>query len=134
MARRRYCGVPRPYCAKYDSIRLVAGAEGARSQLRRFDSTVYKILNTPVDEKPEATCKYLKKLVGASGFEPPTSWSRRLVARKINKLHGMRLITTECYNRNVQLEVPENRRYSVALSRVRWWAQNWAQSQPRREP
>ena len=37
---------------------------------------VYKIIYSAVDEKPEVTCKYLKELVGANGFEPSTSWSR----------------------------------------------------------
>jgi hypothetical protein len=35
-------------------------------------------------------------VVGANGFEPSTSWSRRLVARKINKLHGTRRVVTKC--------------------------------------
>src|SRR5216684_8307893 len=39
-----------------------------------FDS--YKIIYSAVDEKPEITCKCLKELVGANGFEPSTSWSR----------------------------------------------------------
>jgi len=38
--------------------------------------TVYKIAYNAVDEKPEVARKYLKRMVGASGFEPPTSWSR----------------------------------------------------------
>jgi hypothetical protein len=45
----------------------------------REDFTVYKIAYSPVDEKPEVARKSLKKLVGASGFEPPTSWSRTRV-------------------------------------------------------
>ena len=40
------------------------------------DLTVYKIIYTAVDEKPEALFKYLKTLVGERGFEPPTPWSR----------------------------------------------------------
>jgi hypothetical protein len=31
-------------------------------------------------------CKCLKRLVGASGFEPPTSWSRTRMTRRINNL------------------------------------------------
>src|SRR5438046_10022612 len=38
--------------------------------------TSYKIINSGVDEKPEIKCKCLKRLVGANGFEPSTSWSR----------------------------------------------------------
>src|SRR5947207_14618731 len=38
--------------------------------------TSYKIIYSGVDEKPEVTCKCLKELVGANGFEPSTSWSR----------------------------------------------------------
>src|SRR5690348_7211273 len=38
--------------------------------------TVYKIIYTAVAEKPEGADISLKRMVGASGFEPPTSWSR----------------------------------------------------------
>src|SRR5947207_15248955 len=38
--------------------------------------TSYKIIYSGVDEKPEIKCKCLKRLVGANGFEPSTSWSR----------------------------------------------------------
>jgi hypothetical protein len=40
------------------------------------DSTTYKNAHSAVDENPENACKCLKKLVGAKGFEPSTSWSR----------------------------------------------------------
>ena len=40
------------------------------------DIAVYKIIYSPVDEKPEIARKLLKKMVGAKGFEPSTSWSR----------------------------------------------------------
>ena len=40
------------------------------------DRAVYKIVYSAVAEKPENACISLKKLVGASGFEPPTSWSQ----------------------------------------------------------
>ena len=40
------------------------------------DLIVYKIIYSAVDENPEIARKLLKRLVGASGFEPPTSWSR----------------------------------------------------------
>src|SRR2546423_934647 len=39
-------------------------------------TAVYKIIYRAVDEKPEIACKCLKRLVGANGFEPSTSWSR----------------------------------------------------------
>jgi hypothetical protein len=38
--------------------------------------TVYEIVYSGVDKKPEGSSKLLKTMVGASGFEPPTSWSR----------------------------------------------------------
>jgi hypothetical protein len=41
-----------------------------------LDFTVYKIVYSDVDANPEVRRKLLKELVGASGFEPPTSWSR----------------------------------------------------------
>jgi hypothetical protein len=34
--------------------------------------------------------KLLKKLVGASGFEPPASWSRKVKIQKTNNLAGLR--------------------------------------------
>ena len=40
------------------------------------ESIDYTIVYSAVDEKPGITCKGLKKLVGANGFEPSTSWSR----------------------------------------------------------
>ena len=39
-------------------------------------ATSYKIADSTVDEKPEIASTCLKRMVGASGFEPPTSWSR----------------------------------------------------------
>ena len=36
----------------------------------------YEIIYSAMDQKPEVACKWLIGLVGASGFEPPTSWSR----------------------------------------------------------
>jgi DNA-binding XRE family transcriptional regulator len=35
------------------------------------------------------------EVVGAKGFEPSTSWSRRLCSRRINDLHGTLLNATE---------------------------------------
>jgi hypothetical protein len=40
------------------------------------DLTAYKIDYSGVDETPERSDMSLKRLVGASGFEPPASWSR----------------------------------------------------------
>jgi hypothetical protein len=37
------------------------------------DLTIYKIIYSAVNEKPEGVDKSLKRMVGASGFEPPTS-------------------------------------------------------------
>jgi len=48
----------------------------ARRLLNSEDLTVYKIIYTAVDEKPEVLLMYLKRLVGERGFEPPTPWSR----------------------------------------------------------
>jgi hypothetical protein len=48
-----------------------------RFQLENLaNMTLYKIIYSAVDEKPEITCKWLKELVGAIGFEPTASWSR----------------------------------------------------------
>src|SRR5271156_6268606 len=38
--------------------------------------TIYNFIYSGVDETPGVRGNSLKKLVGASGFEPPTSWSR----------------------------------------------------------
>ena len=40
------------------------------------DFTAYRIAHSGVDEKPGGADISLKRMVGASGFEPPTSWSR----------------------------------------------------------
>ena len=51
--------------------------------------TVYKIIYSGVDGKPEITCKCLKKLVGANGFEPSTSWSRTSGQNHISRCPGV---------------------------------------------
>jgi hypothetical protein len=40
------------------------------------DMTVYNFIYSGVDETPGGRANSLKRMVGASGFEPPTSWSR----------------------------------------------------------
>jgi hypothetical protein len=50
-----------------------------RSIVRDLNSavyTVFKIVYSAVDEKPEMQFICLKGLVGERGFEPPTPWSR----------------------------------------------------------
>lgn len=46
-------------------------------------------------------CKSMRNLVGASGFEPLTSWSRTMNPRRINSLamgtQGMRCLARSCY-------------------------------------
>jgi hypothetical protein len=68
------------------------------------------------------------KLVDVTGIEPATPCLQRLVARRINKLHGTRPIATKCYQVQRGLGVSRGTQHTVALGRVRWWAQNWAQS------
>ena len=41
-------------------------------------------------------CKSLKRLVGASGFEPPTSWSRTKDPRRISDLAVLPTIANNC--------------------------------------
>jgi hypothetical protein len=41
-----------------------------------MNMTVYSFIYSRVDETPGVRGKSLKRMVGASGFEPPTSWSR----------------------------------------------------------
>jgi hypothetical protein len=43
---------------------------------RLEDLTAYNFIYSSEDEKPEGADKSLKRMVGASGFEPPASWSR----------------------------------------------------------
>ena len=50
-----------------------------------------------------------------------------MVARRINELDGASRIATEYYKCNAELRLAVSRRQRVALSRVWWWAQNWAQ-------
>ena len=40
------------------------------------DMTIYNFIYSEVPESPDALDKLLKRLVGAKGFEPSTSWSR----------------------------------------------------------
>ena len=40
------------------------------------DLTDHKNALSEIFRREESSCKCLKRLVGASGFEPPTSWSR----------------------------------------------------------
>jgi hypothetical protein len=40
------------------------------------DRTAYNFAYSVVDENPELQRNSMKRMVGASGFEPPTSWSR----------------------------------------------------------
>src|SRR5262249_34903005 len=42
----------------------------------REDEAVYKIIYGPVAERPGVRGNFLKRMVGARGFEPPTPWSR----------------------------------------------------------
>src|SRR5580693_8374458 len=67
-------------------------------------------------------------MVDATGIEPVTPCLQRLVARKINDLDTIRLFATEYYQVQRRLGVRCRTRQPVAPGRVRWWAQNWVQS------
>ncbi len=43
--------------------------------------TIYNIIYSGVDETPGGRDNPLKRMVGASGFEPPTSWSRTMAVQ-----------------------------------------------------
>ena len=59
------------------SVRVAAHQPWTRvSAESSEDLIVYKNVYSDVDKKPRASNKLLKTVVGASGFEPPTSWSR----------------------------------------------------------
>ena len=45
---------------------------------------VYDFDTIDVDTKPEVRFKYLKRLVGERGFEPPTPWSRTRFRKLLN--------------------------------------------------
>jgi hypothetical protein len=68
-----------------------------------------------------------ENLVDVTGIEPVTPCLQRLVARRINKLHQVRWNATDCYKCIHRRWLSGLIHYSVAISRVRWWAQNWAQ-------
>jgi len=72
--------------------------------------------------------KLLRWMVGARGFEPRTSCAQGLTARRINNLHGISLSDTNCYQVTGFLSLALTDRHSVAIGKVWWWAQNWAQS------
>jgi hypothetical protein len=46
--------------------------------------TVYNFDTIDVDGKPEVQFKYLKRLVGERGFEPPTPWSRTRCSTRLS--------------------------------------------------
>ena len=52
----------------------------------------------------------------------------RLSQRRINKLHGMSRSAIKCYQVQRPLGFVRETEQPVVLSRVWWWAQNWAQS------
>ena len=60
-------------------------------------------------------------------FELPTYCSGGLAARRIKELDGVSLIVTECHRSLVQRGFPVVSQHFIALGRVWWWAQNWAQ-------
>jgi len=66
-------------------------------------------------------------LVSAAGFEPATHALKGRAARRISDLHRVIRNATTCYRIVDQQGFPALRRDSVALGRVWWWAQNWAQ-------
>jgi hypothetical protein len=56
--------------------------------------TIYKIIYSAEPTASGIGCKCLRRLVGASGFEPPTSWSRTRMTKKINELAmGIAIVT-----------------------------------------
>ncbi len=59
--------------------------------------TVYNFDTIDVDGKPEVTFKYLKRMVGERGFEPPTPWSRTRFRQLLNtiELYRAQVITVE---------------------------------------
>jgi hypothetical protein len=46
--------------------------------------TIYNFDTIAVDGKPEVQFKYLKRLVGERGFEPPTPWSRTRCSTRLS--------------------------------------------------
>jgi hypothetical protein len=57
--------------------------------LRLEDLAIYKIIYSDVDKKPEGTDKLLERMAGASGFEPPASWSRTRFQRFRNLIFSI---------------------------------------------
>ena len=55
-------------------------------------SLVYKIIYSAVDEKPGVRDNFLKRMVGARGFEPPTPWSRTFGPEGPTKCSGLDVI------------------------------------------
>jgi len=55
------------------------------------------------------------KLVDVTGIEPATPCLQRLVARRINNLHGQRRSATECYKCNIAEELSATPWVPVAL-------------------
>ena len=78
MGRRAVCALTSGHCHLLACFEhQFSGTRWPRTcELNLKDLTVYKIVYSAVDEKPEVQRISLKQMVGASGFEPPTSWSR----------------------------------------------------------
>jgi hypothetical protein len=58
-------------------LRIAHSPDEIRSPIRRGpeQGTIYNFIYSGVDETPEGRDISLKRMVGASGFELPTSWS-----------------------------------------------------------
>src|SRR6267378_682027 len=87
------------------SARILAN----HSLLNLEDPPAYKIIYSAVDEKPEVTCKCLKRMVGANGFEPSTSWSRTRRASQA-------ALRPDCYTRMLHCKPSRASRLSQLLT------------------
>jgi hypothetical protein len=57
---------------------------GTVNRLNSEDFIVCKFDHSAADRNPEVVYKYLKELVGARGFEPPTPWSRTRCSTRLS--------------------------------------------------
>jgi hypothetical protein len=110
--------------------------------MNHYDVMVMGLRNGPTKREPTGEILSEKSLPQWSvsirarpeRFELPACCSGGLPAQEINNLAGAIRIVTECYTTNVYASLRRVLYRCVPLSRVWWWAQNWAHFPAQAEP
>ena len=92
--------------AHYSHVRLNAkrnALEGLSDGPQSDGHVTNDVTNTSPQDAHEL--QVVEKMVDVTGIEPATPCLQRLVARRINNLHGLPQITTERYKCNIAEEI-----------------------------